>query len=265
MTYQNKTVWITGASSGIGEALAYEFAKQGATLLLSARSVDKLEQVKQACLEHTATVAVVPLDLSKYEQLSTVVKPVLEQFPKIDLLINNGGISQRSLAKDTDISVDERLMVVNYLGTVAMTKAILPNMLMHGIGHIATVTSMVGKFGTPMRSSYAASKHALHGFMDSLRAELADTDIAITLICPGFIHTRISYNALTGDGSPQNSLDKAQAGGMSAEIFAKKAINALENKVREVHIGGTKEVAAGYVKRFFPGLFARIISKAAVT
>ncbi|MGB1217121.1 MAG: SDR family NAD(P)-dependent oxidoreductase, partial [Saprospiraceae bacterium] len=165
------------------------------------------------------------------------------------------------------ISVDKKLMDVNYMGTIALSKAVLPSMMKHHIGHIATVTSLVGKFGSPYRSSYAASKHALHGFFDSLRAELTIRgfeDIHITLICPGYIKTNITYNALTKDGSPQDSMDEAQANGMPAQIFAKKCLKAISKKKQEVNIG-QKERFGVLLKRFFPSVFARFIAKVKVT
>jgi dehydrogenase/reductase SDR family protein 7B len=265
MYFKNKTIWITGASSGLGESLAYELAKRGAKLVLSARNADRLASVAQKCLEQGAPIAhIAALDLERHDEIERVAEGVLHQFPKIDILINNGGISQRALASETDWLVDKRIMDINYLGTVILTKAVLPSMKTHRLGHIVAISSLVGKFGTPLRSSYAASKHALHGFFDSMRAELVNDNINITIICPGFIHTRISYNALTKDGSPQNTLDQAQANGMSPERFAQKALRAIEKKKREAYIGG-KEVLAIYLNRISPALVARMVSKVKVT
>jgi dehydrogenase/reductase SDR family protein 7B len=266
MYFKDKTVWITGASSGIGKALAIAFSKQHARLILSSRNEGKLNQVRDECRKHTKIVHVQPLDLEEYHLLPNIAKKVMEKFPKIDVLINNGGISQRSLAIDTSLAIDKRLMDINYMGTVALSKSVLPSMLRHDIGHIVTITSLVGKFGTPLRSSYAASKHALHGFFDSLRAELeiAEKDVKITLICPGYIRTKVSFNALTGDGSPQNSMDNATNNGLSPKAFAKKALNAIRKQKNEVYIG-KKEVYGIYLRRFLPKVFDRMISKTKVT
>lgn len=258
--FTNKIIWITGASSGIGEALAYELAQQQAILILSSRTESSLQKVQQKCLEWTKKVAIQILDLEQYHDLSIVVNKVIQQFGKIDVLVNNGGISQRSFALDTLIEVDERLMKINYLGTVALTKAVLPHMLAQGGGQIVSVTSLTGVFGTPYRSSYAASKHALHGFFDSLRAELSDQGITVTLIAPGFVKTNISYNALVGDGSPQNNMDSRQAAGMSSEVFAKKMATAIQKKKKVAYIG-KKEVIMVYIKRFTPWLYYRMIAK----
>ncbi len=262
--FNNKRVWITGASSGIGEALALAFAKNGAQLILSARNEKELNRVAAAAsAAGAASVIVQPLDLARHDDIPMVAQKVLQQVGKLDILVNNGGISQRSLAKDTSLEVDKKLMDVNYFGTVALTKAVLPVMLMHQLGHIVTITSLTGKFGSPHRSSYAATKHALHGFFDSLRAELADSHLKITLICPGFIRTSISLNALTGDGSQLGTMDEATDRGMEPEELAHKILHAIEKGKEEAYFGG-KEVLGVYVKRFFPAYFSRLIRKAKV-
>ena len=172
MSYNNKVVWITGASSGIGEALAKAYNKQGAKLILSARREKELERVKANCPNQNAEIMVLPLDLTASDSFAEKVLKVVQHFGTIDLLINNGGISNRGMAKDILLEVDRRVMEVNYFGTIALTKAVLPIMIANDSGQIAVITSMVGKFATPMRSAYSASKHALHGFFDALRYEL---------------------------------------------------------------------------------------------
>jgi short-subunit dehydrogenase len=263
--FKNKRVWITGASSGIGEALALAFAERGAHLILSARNELELNRVAAACAQAgAASVIVQPLDLAQHDAIPGIVEKVLRQVGKVDILLNNGGISQRALAKDTSLEVDKRLMNVNFFGTVALTKALLPNMLTHKLGHIVTITSLMGKFSSPLRSSYAASKHALHGFFDSLRAELGQTPIQVTLICPGFVRTSVSANALTGDGSRQNTMDEATDKGMSPEVLAQKILRAIQSGKKEAYFGG-KEVLGVYLKRFFPGYLSRLIERAKVT
>ncbi len=186
-------------------------------------------------------------------------------FGSVDLLVNNGGISHRSFAKNTRFSVDKRIMDINYLGTIALTKAVLPHFIAKKSGHFVTTTSIVGKIGTPLRSSYAASKHALHGFFDSLRAEVYEHNIAVTLICPGFVTTDISLNALTGNGAPQQTMDRATQNGMAPAHFAKRMVKAIEQKKEEVYIASFKEKLAVIVKRFFPKLLSKMIRKLAVT
>lgn len=260
-SFNNQVVWITGASAGIGEALAYEFARQGARLVLSARNEAELRRVAAACAP--AETLVVPLDLAVPDRLPAAAAQVLAHYGRLDVLVNNGGLSQRSLAVDTTLDVDRRLMEVNYFGTVALTKAVLPQLLRQGAGRLVVVSSLVGKFGTPYRSAYAASKHALHGFFDSLRAELAGTGVGVTLICPGFIRTGVSVNALTGNGTPLGSMDEATARGMAPGTLARQAVRAIAQGRREVLIGG-RETWAVWVKRLAPGLFARLLTRAKV-
>ena len=264
-SYNQKRVWVTGASSGIGEALAKALAAENAHLILSGRNEAELERVAADCIEGGAASAhVVRLDLAEHDLIPQIAQQVLKECGKIDILINNGGMSQRSLALETPLEVDKRLMNVNFFGTVALTKAVLPSMLTHQLGHIVVITSLTGKFGTRLRSAYAASKHALHGFFDCLRAELGDQPIGVTLVCPGFIRTNISINALTSDGSPQGTMDSATGKGMAPEVLAQKLLKAVRRNKEEVYFGG-KEILAIYLKRFFPGYLSRMMKKARVT
>lgn len=262
-----KVIWITGASSGIGEGLAYELSRQGAKLILSARRKEELERVKGNCTAATQNfIKVLPLDLSEPSTLKLSTQAAIQLFGHIDILINNGGISQRSLTKDTALDVDRRIMEVDYFGSIALTKYLLPHFLKRKAGHFVTITSVMGMIGTPYRSGYAAAKHALHGFFDSLRAELwkDSKNIYVTLVCPGWINTNLSMTALTGDGSPQNRKDDTHQKGMSPATFAKKLTHAILKRKEEVYIGGTKEVLAIYLKRFVPGLFSKIVRNAKV-
>ncbi|MBI2379867.1 MAG: SDR family oxidoreductase [Gammaproteobacteria bacterium] len=262
MQFADQVVWLTGASSGIGEALAYALSRRGARLILSARRAEELERVRRLC-DNPDWHWVMPLDLEHSEEFPAKVKAAEEHFGRIDLLINNGGISQRARAQDTALAVDRRIMEINYFGTIALTKAVLPGMLARRAGHIATVTSLVGHFGTPLRSGYAASKHALHGFFDSLRAELWEQGVGVSLICPGFIHTNLSYAAVLGDGSPQSTMDDAQAHGYPATLCAEDILTGLAKGKEEFSVGGRERLGV-YLKRFFPGLFSKMIRKAKV-
>ena len=255
----DKVVWVTGASSGIGEALVYELSKKEAKIVISARRKEMLEEVKRKCA-HPDKILVLPLDLSKMEQFEEKVNVVIAHFGTIDLLFNNGGISQRSMALETPLDVDRKIMEIDYFGTIALTKAVAPHMVKQKSGHIAVTTSLVGKFGSPWRSSYAAAKHALHGFFDSLRTELHPDNVKVTLICPGFIKTDVSVNALGPDGKPTGEMDNAQANGMSASECALKIIKAVEKEKLETVIGGTERFGV-LLKRFLPNVFAEIILK----
>ncbi len=261
---RNKVIWLTGASSGIGEALAYALAAKGAKLVLSARRKQELERVKGNCpASSQADVRILPLDLTHTDTLQLSTQAAIQLFGHVDILINNGGISQRSLIAETSLSVDRAIMEVNYFGAIALTKCILPHFIQRKEGHYVNISSLTGKFGTPYRSGYAASKHALHGFFDALRAEHHRDNVWVTMICPGFIHTPITLSALTGDGTPLNKMDEAQFKGKPAAWCAEKIVGAIEGRKQEVYIGG-REVFGVYLKRLIPGLFSRVIRKVAV-
>ncbi len=231
-------------------------------LILSARRKDELERVKGNCHPLAqADIRILPLDLAESSTLKLTTEAALNFFGHIDILVNNGGISQRSLTKDTAVDVDRRIMEVDYFGTISLTKYLLPHFLKRKSGHFVTVTSVMGKIGTPFRSGYAAAKHALHGFFDSLRAELwkESRAIHVTLICPGWVRTHISMNALLGDGTRLNQMDSATGDGLEPKVVARKILSAIESKKSEVYIGGMKEISAVYVKRFFPGIFERLV------
>ena len=255
----NKTIWITGASSGIGEALAIQLNKAGAKLILSSRRTEELDRVRNAC-SNPENVLNVALDLSSGSSFKTEVNQVVSHYGQIDCLISNGGISQRSLIIDTDIAIDRNIMETNYFGTISLAKAILPHMIKNKSGHMVVISSISGKFGFGLRSTYAASKHALHGFFESLRFENWKKNIKVTIVCPGKIKTAISVNALDGSGKKHGKMDDNQEKGMSAENCAKQIIDAILKEKEEVYIGGS-ELMAVYIKRFFPKLFSKLIRK----
>ncbi len=264
MEIKNKVIWLTGASSGIGEALAYALAKEGAKLILSARREDELNRVMTKGQLTTGNCLILPLDLNDQTNFKAKKNQALQKFGKIDVLINNGGVSQRSLAKDTSIEVDRKLFEVNFFGTIALTKVLLPNFIHQKGGMVVTITSAVGKFGSPWRSGYAASKHALHGFFDSLRAEVHDDNVKVLLVCPGFIQTNVSQNALTGTGEKLGSMDKATANGLTADECALQIIAAIKDEKEEVVVAKFKERFAVFAKRILPSLFSVMIRKMAV-
>ena len=257
-----KTILITGASSGIGEALALEWSKhKNVSLILAARRRSELEKVSGQCISNGAEAAVVELDLSESASIEKAVKEIESGYPRVDVVVHNGGISQRSFTIDTNMDVYRRLMEVNYFGTVHLTKLLLPRMMSAKSGQFVVVTSVMGKLGTPFRSGYAGSKHALHGFFDSLRAEVCHDGIKVTMVCPGFVKTPLTMSALAGDGSKYNKLDQFNEGGMDPVVFAKKMIAAVEAEKEEVYIGGGREVMGVYLKRFVPGMLSKMVSK----
>jgi dehydrogenase/reductase SDR family member 7B len=263
MNFKNKKIWITGASSGIGEALAMALAEEGAHLILSARNETELKRVKFNCIG-AKQIDIVLLDIGNHADVFRIAKETIARVGNIDILINNAGISQRSLAKDTDFQVDTHIINVDLLGTIAITKAVLPSMLAQKSGHIVTISSLMGKFGAPLRSGYAAAKHGLHGFFDTLRAELFDDNIKILMVCPGFVKTNISMNAVVGDGSKQGTMDEATDKGLDPEMVALKIIKAMRREKEEIYLGG-REVMGVYMKRFFPRILSRIVRKAKTT
>lgn len=260
---KDSVVWLTGASSGIGEQLAYQLAAKGAKLIISARRKAELERVKSNC--KSSTVETLPVDLSDGFELVQRAKEAETIFGPIDILINNGGLSQRDTILNTSLEVDRKLMEVNYFGSITLSKTLLPKMVERKKGHHVIVTSTVGIINTPFRSGYGASKHALHGFYDVLRAEHHDDNIKVSIILPGYIKTDISLNALTGDGSPQQTMDNAQANGMSADKCARLIVKAIEKNKNEVYIGGLKEKTGIYLKRFWPKIARKVIRKLSVT
>lgn len=251
--YENQTVWITGASSGIGEALAVAWSREGARVILSARNAAELERVRQAC-ESPQRHLVKPLDLMDVAAIERAASEVGD----VDVLVHSGGVSQRALVAETPLAIDRQIMDLNYFGTVALTKALLPRMLARKRGHIVPISSVIGHVGVPLRSAYAASKHALHGFFDTLRAETEKDGIRVTIVCPGYIRTNVSENALRADGSKYGKTDETHRNAMRPEVAAPKIINGVHRNQQEVRVGG-KEIYAILLKRFLPGLVARLL------
>ncbi len=263
----NKVIWITGASSGIGEALTYELASLNTKLILSSRRKEELERVKGNCPAATqANIRILPLDLSESSTLKLSADAAIQLFGHVDVLINNGGISQRALAKETAIEVDRKIMEIDYFGTISLTKHLIPHFIQRKQGHFVTVSSITGIIGTPYRTAYAAAKHALQGFFNSLRAELwkESSSIYVTMICPGWTNTNLSLTALKGDGSTQNKKDDTHASGLTPAFVAHKIVKAIEGRKREIYVGGWKETLAAYLHRYTPDLFAKIVRKAKV-
>jgi dehydrogenase/reductase SDR family member 7B len=265
MKIQGKTVWITGASSGIGEALAQELFSQGATVILSSRSWDKLEEIKSRFDRFSpGRCYAIPCDVTRPDSIEQAIEAVKKQAGRLDILINNAGVSQRSFALDTALKVDRDLFEVNFFGAVAVSKGILPWMISNGGGHVVVISSMAGKYGFRMRSSYSASKHALHGYFETLRAELHDKNIRVTLICPGRIKTDISIHSFTGEGKLYGKMDEGQAHGVPVEKCAKTIVKAIIHNRKEVFIGNA-ELLLLSIKRICPPLYYWIASHASPT
>jgi dehydrogenase/reductase SDR family member 7B len=262
--FKNKKVWITGASSGIGEALALAFATEGAHVILSARKETELLRVKNKCVG-AASVDVVPMDIGEHDAVFAIAKTLHDRIGAVDILINNAGLSQRSLALETDLSVTKRLLDVDLTGTIAVTKSVLEAMIQQKAGQIVVVTSVMGKLGAPLRSSYAAAKHGLHGYFDTLRAELHKDGIRVLLVCPGFVRTNISINALVADGNTQGTMDEATGAGFSPEEVANRILKAIKKGKEEIVIAEGKVLLATYLKRFAPKILSRMVRNAKTT
>lgn len=262
MNFKHKTIWITGASSGIGKAVAIALSEYECNLILSSRRADVLEEVKQLCKKPN-NVAIVPLDLANVKDMQKYAVQAISTFGAVDILINNGGISQRSPILETTIEVDQKLMEIDYLGTVALSKSILPHFIERQQGHYVVVSSLMGKFSSPFRSAYCGAKHALHGFFDAMRLEHEQDGIKVTMICPGFVNTNVARNALTADGSKQGFQDDMTENGLDVNKFAKKMIKAIKSEKFEAYIGGFEAVGV-FVKRLSPRLLHKLVLRSKV-
>ena len=258
------TIWITGASSGIGEALSIAFAKRGATIILSGRDKEKLEAVKHRC-KNSKKHIVIPFDIADAKEAKEAYETVQAQTEKVDWLINNAGISQRSLIMETTEEVERQLMEVDYFAQTRLTRLVLPDMIAQGGGKIVMVSSVAGLLGTQYRGAYGAAKAAMHMWANSLRAELHDQGIEVATIFPGFIQTNISINALTGDGSVQGTMDEATNKGLTATSFAKQVVKALTNEEEYIIVAGHKEKLATRVNRLSPPKLYKLIRESKVT
>lgn len=249
-----KIIWITGAGSGIGEACALAYNKPENTIILSGRKVEPLEHVSAKL----SNAEVLPLDVTNESDIAEKVKLVEEKHGRIDILINNAGVSQRSSVYDVSNDVGRQLMEVNFFGSIHLTKAALPLLLKSKDSTVLAMSSAAGKFGFGLRTYYSASKHALHGWYESLAIETHDTPLHVLIVCPGRIKTNISKNALTGDGSAHGEMDDGQKYGYPVDKCAEKIVRGIAKKKREIYIGG-KEVLMIYFKRYIPWLFWKII------
>ena len=262
--FAGKYVWITGASSGIGKALTRDFLNAGANLIVSSSKQSRLNEIMDELKGSKSELHGVVLDLSNPGSINEAVNSIKQKIGRVDILVNNGGISQRSFVEETPVEIDRKIMEINYFGNIGLTKAVLPMMIEKGNGHVVVISSITGKFGFPLRSAYAASKHALHGFYDSARAELKPKNIKVTVISPGRVKTNISINAITKDGTNHGKMDEGQAKGISAEKCSKKILHAIRTYKKEKLIGG-KDIIMVYIRRYIPSLFYKLSSKIAPT
>ncbi len=257
---ENKVVWITGASSGLGKALARECALQGAQVVLTARRYDELEKVRFGLFkpEQHASVAA---DITDETQVRHAYEQVLAKKGRIDWLINNAGLSQRALIQDTTMQTERAIMEIDYFSQVFLTKTVLPTFIEQKSGRIAYVSSVAGLLGTQYRASYSAAKAAIHMWANSLRAEVAEFGVGVSVIFPGFVKTNVSFNALNGEGKPQGHQDEAIENGLEADVFAEEVVKALMNEEEYIVVGGAKEKLGVWISRLSPALLYKMIRK----
>ena len=258
--FDGKVVWITGASSGIGEALVYAFVKRKAIVIASSNDLKALELVKLNCDSFSENVYCVPFDLSDTNNVSQIVKEQIKTLNHIDILINLGGVSQRAEIVETPIWLDRKIMEINYFGTIALTKEVLPFMIARKSGFVLATSSISGRFGFPLRSAYSASKQALHGFFETLYLENKKYNIKSSVIIPGRVRTNISVNALNPEGKAHGKLDDGQSGGLLPEEAAQIIIKGILKNKREILVGKS-ELIMLFVRRYIPFLFFRIADK----
>lgn len=258
--FVDKVVWVTGASSGIGESLVHEFVKHGATVIASSNNLPGLERVKSECGSKSGMVSCVPFDLAITSEIDKIVKQQINTFGKIDYLLNIGGISQRARIDETPMWLDRKIFEINYFGTIAISKAVLPYMIENQSGHIVATSSISGRFGFPLRSAYSASKQALHGFFETLYLENKKYNIRTSVIIPGRVRTSISFHALDAQGKEHGKLDAGQAKGVTPQKAAQIIVRGMLRNKREILVGKS-ELLMLHIRRYCPWLFFRIADK----
>lgn len=258
-----KIVWITGASSGLGKALAHACASKGATVVLTARRIEELEKVRLS-LSHPERHLSVAADITDEAQVRRAHELVVAAKGRIDWLINNAGLSQRALIADTTMQTERAIMEIDYFSQVFLTKTVLPTFLKQKSGRIIFVSSVAGLLGTQYRASYSAAKAAIHLWANSLRAEVAHEGIDVSVIFPGFVKTNVSFNALNGEGKPQAKQDEAIENGLEPEAFAEIVVKALLHGEEFIVVGGAKEKLGVWVSRLSPKTLYKMIRKVKV-
>jgi dehydrogenase/reductase SDR family protein 7B len=265
MELKNKIVWITGASSGIGEALAYALIKEGAKIVISARRENELKRVAENCIKGTSAngssdILILPLDLEDTKNIQEKADQVIAKFGRIDVLINNSGMGHRTKAVNTPTEIDRKIMEVNFFGTINLTKAVAKKMQEQKSGKIAVISSIMGKYGLPLYSTYSASKYALYGYFESLRQELYKDNIKVLIVSPGFINTDVSTKLLLENGKEYGVKSESQNKGMSPAACADGIVKALKSNRDHKYVGGY-EIFSVYVKQYFPKIFYRLMRK----
>ena len=257
--FENKTCWITGASSGIGAALAVTLNKLGANVIISSRNRHLLDELKNTC-DFPERIRIVVCDMEMTETMADIAAEAWEIFNGIDYAFLNAGIAVRDTVINTDSAMMKKVMDINFLSNTEISKALLPLMIKKGYGHFVVTSSLCGKFGVPKLSAYSASKHALHGYFESLRAEYGSHGINVTMVTAGLVKTNISMNALKGDGTSYGRMQESIANGITPARCANQMVRAVAKRSREILVGGIEKYSV-LLKRFTPGFHAFAIDK----
>lgn len=249
--FKDQIIWITGASSGIGEALAKRCAKKGARLILSGRNLAELDRVVRVC-GGTDRHLILPFETTDIAALPSIVSRAMEWQGRIDMLVNNAGISQRSLAVDTQMAVYDKIIDVDLRAPIALTQLVLAHMAPRRSGRLVFISSVAGKVGVPMRTAYCAAKHGLVGYADALRAEVAGLGISVHVITPGSVQTAVSRNALEANGSRRGVSDRAIDNGIPADTAAATMVRGIERGRREILVASGVERQMALLRRKSP-------------
>lgn len=260
MHFKDKVVWITGASSGIGKELAIQLSNLGAILILTSSNEEKLIEVQKELSIKSSKSYIIPYDLFDIEGIDDLTQKVIVLEGRIDCVIQSAGISQRSIAEVTDFSVYKKLMGINYFAPVAISQAVLPHFKKNNAGNMVVISSIAGLIGFPLRSGYAASKHAIKGYLETLQTELYDSNIKISIVYPGRIDTNISKNAITGDGFKAEVEDANNKVGMNVSQCASQLIKGIKNNKKAIYIGKPERLLF-WIWWFFPSLYLKISHK----
>ena len=259
MNQSKKIIWITGASSGIGRGLVQKLNTTDNLLLISSRSNPELTNIKNQS-KYPSLIRTFPFDLNNDEEVTDMSNKIIESYRYISQVFHCGGVSQRALANETNMLTSRKIMEVNFFSTINLTNLILPSMIKRGEGDLIIISSLAGKFGAPLRSSYAASKHALHGYYESLRHEVSKHGINIIIITPGFIDTQISKNALMGDGKKYQVQEQGISSGTPVEKCVDQILRAVVKKKKEVRVGGFETISI-LIKRLSPNLLSTLVAR----
>lgn len=261
--FKNKVIWITGASSGIGEAFARELIKYNNHLILTARRIENLNVIKQDLIKKGYAenhIHLLPADLSEIDKIPNLAEKAIALEGKIDVLFNNAGVSQRGYMIDTSFEVEKQLFQIDLFSPIVLAKSILPHFLSKKSGRIIVTSSLMGELELAASTTYSAAKHALNGYFGSLFYELKPLNIHIQILQPGFVRTEISIKAINSQGRIHEKMDSTHAQAMSPEIFVKKALKKLGQDSLYINIAGI-EIVALYIKRWFPLIYQKLVLK----